>query len=146
MPEDVHIDLENNVITSVSLRTRMTLSTDRLDVIKENPMVANQPTPHLRFLVASANICLACNPHLTRGNYRTLLQANNQHFSPVLTTKPSYWLISSHTKSPTGQHKEPETVYTVELYHKQRVENTHCREATRTTPFRFSACGIVMIE
>jgi hypothetical protein len=65
LPEDVQIDLENDIITSVSLRARMTLSTDRLDVIKENPMVADQPTPHL-FVVASANLCLACNPHLTR--------------------------------------------------------------------------------
>jgi hypothetical protein len=29
-------------------------------------MVADQPTPHLRFVVASASLCLACNPHLTR--------------------------------------------------------------------------------
>jgi hypothetical protein len=44
IPEDVHTDLENDVITSVSLRLRMTLNNDRLDVIKENPMVADQPT------------------------------------------------------------------------------------------------------
>jgi hypothetical protein len=56
-------DLENDDITSVSLRARMTLSTDRPDVIKENRMVADQPTAPL--VVASANLCLACNPHLT---------------------------------------------------------------------------------
>jgi hypothetical protein len=60
---EVQIDLENDVITSVSLRARMTLSADRLDVIKQNPMVADQPT-HL--VAASANLYLACNPHLTR--------------------------------------------------------------------------------
>jgi hypothetical protein len=90
IPEDVQTDLENDFITSVSLRARMTLSTDRLDVIKENPMVADQPTALSSLpLLTSANLCLACNPHLTRVNYRTLLQANNQHFSPVLSTKLS---------------------------------------------------------
>jgi hypothetical protein len=43
--------------------------------------------------------------------------------------------IKTHKKSPTGQHKEPETVYTVKLY---------CREAARTIPFQSSACGVVI--
>jgi hypothetical protein len=62
----VYTDLGNDVITSVSLCAcaRMTLSTDRLDVVKENPMVADQPTR--TSVVASANLCLACNPHLTK--------------------------------------------------------------------------------
>jgi hypothetical protein len=66
-----------------SLRPR---STDRLDVIEENPMVDDQP--HLR-VVAPANLCLACKPHLTGVKYSSLLQSNNQHFSPVLSTKLS---------------------------------------------------------
>jgi hypothetical protein len=48
--------------------------------------------------------------------YRVLLQANNQHFSPVLSTKLSYQLVSRHTEFP-GQNKGPGGVSTHhELY------------------------------
>jgi hypothetical protein len=86
-------------------------------VIKEKSHGCESTKPHLRFVVTPANLCLACKPHLTRVKFRTLLQANNQHFSPVLSTKLSYYyLIARHTQSSTGQNKELDTVYTLELY------------------------------
>jgi hypothetical protein len=66
--------------------------------------------PNRTFVVAPANLCLACNPHLTRVGSGSLLQANNQHFSPVLSTKLSYQLVSRHTEF-TGQNKGPGLVY-----------------------------------
>jgi hypothetical protein len=119
IPEDVQTDLENDVINSAREHDTEYWQTG-CDKRKSHGCRSTNRI----FVVASANLCLACNLHLTRVNYRTLLQANNQHFSPVISTKPSYWLVSRHTRSPTGQHKEPETVYTVEFYsshHKQCV-------------------------
>jgi hypothetical protein len=59
-------------------------------VIEENPMVDDQP--HLRFVVAPANLCLACNPHLSKEESGSQLQTNNQHFCPVLSTiYPTSW-------------------------------------------------------
>jgi hypothetical protein len=79
-------------------------------------MVVNQPNRTLCFVVAPANLCLTCTPHLTRVKYRTQLQANNQHFSPVFSTKLSYQLVSRHTEF-TGQNKGPGGVskHTVKL-------------------------------
>jgi hypothetical protein len=51
-------------------------------------MVDDQP--NRTYVVAPANLCLACNPHLSREESRSQLQTNNQHFSPVLSTILSY--------------------------------------------------------
>ena len=110
---DVQTDLESDVFTSVSLRacaqSQELPSTDRPDVIKERSHGCRSTKPHLRFVVAPANLCLACIPHLTRVESGSLLQANNQHFSPVLSTKLSYQLVSRHTEF-TGQNKGPDGV------------------------------------
>jgi hypothetical protein len=68
-------------------------------------LLINQTAPPLR----RCPFCLACKPHLTRVRYRTLIQANNQHFSPVLSTiYPTRWYQG--TPSSSGQNKGPKTV------------------------------------
>jgi hypothetical protein len=106
---DVQTDRESDVITSVSLRacarSQDWPSTDRPDVIKEKSHGCESTKPHLCFVVAPVNLCLTCTPYLTWVKYKTLLQANNQHFSPVLSTKLSYQLVSRHTEF-TGQTRD----------------------------------------
>jgi hypothetical protein len=95
-------------------------------VIKEKSHGCESTKPHLCFAVAPANLRLTCTLHLTGVKYKALLQANNQHFSPVLSTKLSYQLVSRHTEF-TGQNKGQGGVskHTVNLT--TYVENTRVK-------------------
>jgi hypothetical protein len=93
-------------------------------------MVADQPN-RTSFVVAPANLCLTCTPHLTGVKYRTLLQANNQHFSPVLSTNLSYQLVSRHTQSSPVKTRDRRWCTNTMNFTRQgvltRCKNTRCR-------------------
>jgi hypothetical protein len=98
-------------------------STDRLDVIKEKSHGCESTNPHLCFVVTPANICLARNPHLARVESGSLLQANNQHFLPVLSTiYPTSWYQDTHS-SPGQTRDRRGGVQTYNTLNLTRVEN-----------------------
>jgi hypothetical protein len=118
-------------------------------VIKEKSHGCESTKPHLCFVVAPANLCLTCTPHLTGMKYRALLQANNQHFSPILSTKLSYQLVSRHTEF-SGQNKGPgggvqNTVNFTRRCKKAHVESRAKTNHRRTTLFDLSRAELYFI-